>query len=176
MGAARARTFADWSASAWGSERCRVLVVGEPRFELAPAEHTQLDAPTSLSQLHEALLAGPPDGHDSALICGWGRELELPGAVDLLRRSVRPGGIVAFVAPVAQIGWRGARGAVLGLLRRQRPVPLEELCSALLLGHLVDIRARPLEGASGYSAVWATVPPPWREDIESSAVLLSREI
>jgi len=152
-----------------------VLVVGEPRLETAPASAVHVESPTSVSELRTLLRSPLHETYDAALINAWGREVDLTDLAVVVRRAVQPGGTVAFVAPVAQVGWRGARGAVLGLLRRQRPVPLEALCGALLHARFLDIRARPLEGASGYSVVWGTVPPIWREDIESSAVLPSLE-
>ncbi len=176
MSGSSASTLADWSSSRWsGSDASRVLVIGETRLEIAPSVPTQIEAPSSVSELRDAIGVPLADPFESALIFSWGRGVELPGLVDLVRRAVRPGGTVAFVVPIALVGWRGARGAVLGLIRRQRPVPLEEICAALLLGRLVDIRARALEGATGHSIVWATVPPLWREDVESSAVVPSME-
>ena len=71
---------------------------------------------------------------------------------------VRPGGVVAIAAPPPRAGLEGVRDRVLGVLRRRRPIPLEELCEAMLLAGLVDVRAKELESAAGLSLVWARVP------------------
>ncbi|MCA9604408.1 MAG: hypothetical protein KC619_02365 [Myxococcales bacterium] len=149
----------------------RVLVVGTLRApSLAPSEPAAIEAPTSIGQLRGALAAPRPEPFDGALIAEWGRDVVLSELVDEVRRAVRPGGTVAFATTVTQTGWRGARSAVLAMFRGPRPTPLEELCGALLLGHLVDVRVRPIEGARGYAIVSAVVPPPWPDDVESSSI------
>lgn len=149
----------------------RVLVVGTLRAPtIAPSEPHAIEAPASIGQLRGALAAPRSEPFDGALVAEWGRDVELSALVDELRRAVRPGGTVAFVAPIAQAGWRRARSAVLAMFRGQRPTPLENLCGALLLGHLVDVRVRPIEGARGYAIVSAVVPPPWPDDVESSSI------
>jgi len=147
----------------------RVLVVGEPRVEgLIEGGAVAVPAPRSAGELRGAIAADAP--FDGAVIAGWDKDVDLVALVDAVRRAVEVGGRVAFVAPVTQRGWRRARSSVIGMLRRQRPIPLEDLCGALLRGRLVDVRARPLEGAVGHAIVWAVVPPRWREDVERSEV------
>ncbi len=149
----------------------RVLVIGSLRApSLEPDEPHAVDAPSTVGQLRGALAAPRSGPFDGALIAEWGKDVSLPELVDEVRRAVRPGGAVAFAAPVAQAGWRGARSAVLSMFSGPRPTPLEDLCGALLLGHLVDVRVRPIEGARGYAVVSAIVPPPWPDDVESSSI------
>ncbi|MCB9593171.1 MAG: hypothetical protein H6719_10600 [Sandaracinaceae bacterium] len=149
----------------------RVLVVGALRAPtVAPVDPHPVEAPATLGELRGALAAPRGEPFDAALIAGWGRDVDLVGLVSEVRRAVRSGGTVAFVVPIPRDGWRGARSAVLAMLRRQRPVPLEELCGALLMGKLVDVRVRPIEGAGGYAIVSAEVPPPWPDDVESSTI------
>src|SRR5690606_38925955 len=64
--------------------------------------------------------------------------------VEAAAARVRPGGVIAIAAPTERAGLEGMRGRVLGVLRRRRPVPLEDLCEAMLLAGLVDVRAKEL--------------------------------
>ncbi|MBX3273612.1 MAG: hypothetical protein KF729_25335 [Sandaracinaceae bacterium] len=151
------------------------LVVGSLRApSVLPADAHALEAPSSIAALRAALAATPLAQYDAAWITGWGREL---APVELAREvavAVRPGGAVAFVAPEAAPGWRGASAAVRALFGRARPVPLEALCGALLLAGLVDVRALALDAPRGHVLVRATVPEPWPDDVESSSIRASR--
>ena len=155
------KTLLDWSSWAWSPEadspaQSRILLVGECPLEHTPAECTQRAAPRSASALKDSLRECEP--FDSALVSDWDPGIDLPGLVEVVSRSVRPGGTVAFVAPILQHGWRRGWGAVLGFVRRRRPVSLPELCAALLIAHLVDLRVRDLSDGTDYRVVWATVP------------------
>ena len=149
-----------------------VLVVGTPRYEVpTEVKRHEIDAPATVGVLRGAL-ATPrePELFDAALIHDWGRDVLLTELVEATRHAVRDEGRIAFVAPIARAGWRGARGALIGVLRGRRPIPLEDLCGALLLGGCVDVRARDIEDAAGLSMVWARVPSGTREDVESSSI------
>ena len=89
---------------------------------------------------------------DLALITTWSSAADLVGLARTARDAVRPGGTVAFLGPTRRDGLR----AIAGMLRRPRPVALEELCEALLIAELVDICARPAEGSGNDSFVFAT--------------------
>lgn len=149
-----------------------VLVVGTPRDEVpADVGRHAIEAPATVGALRGAL-ATPrePELFDAALIFDWGRDLVLPELVEAIRREVRDDGRVALFAPIVRTGWRGARGALIGVLRGRRPIPLEDLCGALLLGGCVDLRATEIDDAAGLSVVWARVPSGTREDVESSSI------
>ena len=151
------------------------LVIGSLRApSLLPADAHVLDAPRSLAALRAGLAATPIAHFDAAWITGWGRDVAL---IELAREAasvVRPGGAVAFVAPEAAPGWRGASVAVRALFGRSRPVALEGLAGALLLARLVDVRALPPAAPRGHVLVRATVPEPWPDDVESSSIRPSR--
>ena len=149
----------------------RVLVIGALRVpDLVPSDAQVLDAPQTIGEVRGALAPARIAPFDAAMIVAWGRDVTPRELVDEVRPVVRPGGSIAFVAPIAHRGWRGARGAMIGMLRRQRPVALHDLCGALLLGRCVDVRVRPLEGAANHAIVRALVPEPWPDDVESSSI------
>ncbi len=149
--------------------RGRVLVVGSPALAIPFEERVDVPAAESVAALRGALAASPGPT-DAALICQWGRGAPLTALVDEVRRVVRPGGRVSFIAPVALAGWRGARVALIGALKRRPPVALEELCGALLLGGLRDVRVRPLGRPGGTAVVWARVPERRADDPASSTI------
>ncbi len=98
-----------------------------------------------------------PEGiHDVAIVGGLGAATPLSMARALLS-VVRPGGVIAFALPTTRQGLKGATGSLIGMLRRKKPVLFEELCEALLIAGLVDVRGRELSDSSGTSIVWATV-------------------
>lgn len=70
---------------------------------------------------------------------------------------VRPGGRVAFAMPTTRPGLKGTAGSLIGMLRRQRPVLLEELCEALLIAGAAEITAHELGDSRGTSVVWGVV-------------------
>ncbi len=94
-----------------------------------------------------------PDGaFDAVLIGGLG------GASPLaLARAAAPrvgrGGRVVFALATTRPGLKGTAGSLLGMIRRRRPVMLEELCEALLVAGLREITADELDGSSGHSVV-----------------------
>lgn len=158
------------TARAAAIEVGRVLVVGELRAPIRPADPHAIAAPASIGELRGALSVPRGAPFDAAIVADWSKEISLTALVDELRRAVREAGTVAFVVPIVQPGWRGARSAMLAVLRGRRPVPLEEPCRALLLGGLVDVRVRAIEGAHGYAVISAEVPPRWPDDVESSTI------
>lgn len=98
----------------------------------------------------------PPVRAEAALIGGLGGA----SALSLARAAaacVSPGGTVAFVLPTTRSGLKGTAGSLLGRLRGQKPVLLEELCEALLLAGLADITAHELSDSRGTSVVRASV-------------------
>lgn len=108
------------------------------------------------AELSQAEVGGTPRLHDAAVIGGFdGRALgEL---VRVVVRRVRPGGPVAAVLPTTRVGVKGATLSFLGLLRRRPPLPLEDLCEALLHAGLADLGARELADLAGTSIVWGRV-------------------
>jgi len=146
-----------------------VLVIGTvPDGVVSDVSRDEITAPDSLGALRSALATRARS--DAALIYDWARDVSLAGLVEEVRTATRDGGRVMFVVPIVRRGWRGARGALLGALRRRPPVLLEALSGALLLGGCVDVRARELEGAPGLHVVWARVPTGTGDDAESSAI------
>src|SRR5690606_21429807 len=95
-----------------------------------------------------ALLARPSEPWSTAIVGGLGdaSPLEMARA---LSSQVRTGGSVIFALPTARSGLRRASGMLLGVLRRKRPVLLEELCEALLIAGLHTIEAWEFDDAAG---------------------------
>lgn len=98
----------------------------------------------------------PHGPHEAAIVGGLGAAKPLAMA-RALASCVRPSGIVLFALPTTRDGLKGATGSLLGMLRRKKPLPFEELCEALLIAGLTDIEARELEDSMGTSLVWGTV-------------------
>jgi hypothetical protein len=98
----------------------------------------------------------PAGQHDVAIVGGLGGATPL-GLARALAPVVRSGGAVVFALPTTRHGLKGATGSLLGMLRRKKPVLFEELCEALLIAGLADIRARELADSSGTSIVWGAV-------------------
>ncbi len=98
----------------------------------------------------------PEDVHDAAIVGSLGGATPLTIA-RALTRSVRSGGVIAFALPTTRQGLKGRAGSLIGMLRRKKPVAFEELCEALLVAGLAEIRARELSDSSGTSIVWGTV-------------------
>lgn len=118
----------------------------------------ELPRPDSGVELEQSLESVGDAAYDAALVASWGPDLSADGLCRAVREKVRPGGVVVITAPTQRSGWRGARGALIGLIKRRKPVPLEELCEALLLARLRDVAAEELEGPSALGVVWASVP------------------
>ncbi|MCZ7687566.1 MAG: hypothetical protein M5U28_56040 [Sandaracinaceae bacterium] len=59
--------------------------------------------------------------------------------------------------PTTRPGLKGTAGSLIGMLRRQRPVLLEELCEALLIAGAAEITAHELGDSRGTSVVWGVV-------------------
>lgn len=137
-----------------------VLAVGSPPSSpLGPSRTVrELPRPESAGELEQSLEAVGDAAYDAALLASWGPELSAEGLARAVRDKVRPGGIIVITAPTTRRGWRGARGALVGMIKRRKPVPLEELCEALLLAHLREVAARELEGSTALGVVWASVP------------------
>ena len=155
----------------------RTLVIGPlPKRLVAPASielqplsaADHLAVPTSAGQLRGALSGLGEAAFGAVVVTDWPRDAELLTLVRAVRGVVRGGGHLLFAAPLVQTGWRGARGAVVGLFRRRRPIALEALCGALLSARLTDIRARHVVGSD--SLVYGTVPPGLFDPVESSTV------
>lgn len=91
---------------------------------------------------------------DAVLVGGLGAAAPLELARALAPR-LRAGGTLTFALPTTRPGLKGATGSLLGLLRRQKPVLLEDLCEALLLAGLHELDARELDGPTGTSLVTA---------------------
>jgi len=102
----------------------------------------------------DALPSLPDEQCDAVLVGGLGAAAPLELARALAPR-LRGGGTLTFAVPTTRPGLKGATGSLLGLLRRQRPVLLEDLCEALLLAGLHELDARELDGAAGISLVTA---------------------
>lgn len=99
----------------------------------------------------------PDEVFDAALVGGLGSTSPRELARQLASR-VRSGGSITFALPTTRTGLKGATGSLLGMLRRRKPVPFEELCEALLFAGLHTIEAAELDDASGTSVVSARVP------------------
>lgn len=110
--------------------------------------------PRDTSELQGSLQAIEDASYDGALAVRWGQGIELPVLVTALARKVRPGGKVALARATS---WSGVRGAVSRLLGRATP-SLEDLCEALLLAGLLDIRAKEHTDRRGVSVVWGCKP------------------
>lgn len=148
-----------------------LLAVGSPPPEGADARVSlMLDASdqASLAVGLDALLrsgsdpgeaAEPRERFHAAILTSWGADVSPEALVQAVRPLLREGATLLFTTPTVRDGIRGARGALLGLMRRRRPVLLEDLCEALLLAGIDDIRVRELPGAAGDSLVWGTVLP-----------------
>jgi hypothetical protein len=134
-----------------------VLAVGGP--PLAPSSTVrELARPQSGEELEQSLETVGDAAYDAALLASWGPDLTPEELARAVRDKVRPGGVIVITAPTTRRGWRGARGALVGMIKRRKPVPLEELCEALLLARLRDVSARELDGSTALGVVWATVP------------------
>lgn len=130
-----------------------VLVVGELPFELTRTGVRPAEMPRDAEEL--AAIRGD---YDAVLVAGWGKDLGALDVVRALSRCVRPDGSLVLVVATARPGWRGARGAILGALRRRAPIQFEELCEAMLRCGLRDVVARELDDARALSFVAARVP------------------
>lgn len=124
-----------------------------------------VDAGALLGQLEAAAVheLEPPGGEaialpdaafDAALVGGLGSATPLAIALALSTR-VRAGGSITFALPTTRAGLKGATGSLVGLLRRRRPVLLEDLCEALLLAGLHTVEACELDDPAGTSVVTA---------------------
>lgn len=128
--------------------RGRVIAVGAgsllAHLEAASVREVESEALSSLEGEHcDAVLVGS---------LGAAGPLELARA---LAPRLRAGGTLTFAVPTTRPGLKGATGSLLGLLRRRRPVLLEDLCEALLLAGLHDLAAHELDGPTGTSLVTA---------------------
>lgn len=91
---------------------------------------------------------------DAAVVGGLGGATPLEVARALSGR-VRPGGSVIFAVPTTRAGIKGAAGSIVGLLRRKKPVLLEDLCESLLVAGFSTIEAFELDDPAGTSVVTA---------------------
>lgn len=118
--------------------------------QLGAAVVHELEAPEG----EPALL---PELHVGAAVIGGLGGASALSLARAARACVRPGGRVVFALPTTRPGLKGTAGSILGMLRRQKPVLLEELCEALLVAGLADITAHELSGSRGTSVVFGSV-------------------
>lgn len=129
--------------------RGRVIAVG------AGPLLAHLEAASVREVESEALSSLEDDPCDAVLVGSLGAAAPLELARALAPR-LRAGGTLTFAVPTTRPGLKGATGSLLGLLRRKKPVLLEDLCEALLVAGLHELDARELDGPTGISLVTAS--------------------
>ncbi len=133
-----------------GLERLRAILAEAPAASLPHDEGRPLE-------LGRPLLAGlatagpdvPRERFAAGVAWGWHEPSELEPWLDRIER----GGVVAQVVPVARGGARGTVDRVLLLASGHTPVELDEVCTALFLRGVAELRVIELEARRHIFAV-----------------------